>query len=151
MFCPSSQLLSRPGSSLAEPRRKSRQLEELASWLLSNSCNCSIAFIWSDANSHHNIYEWIHFRIIIMSIPDKNWQPPTVTLDTSMGEVVVELYWKQAPLTCRNFAELARRGYYNDTKFHRIIKVGFVFFRDLCQIISCCHYILIVKYSRWFG
>jgi len=57
-----------------------------------------------------------------MSIPDKNWQPPTVTLDTSMGEVVVELYWKQAPLTCRNFAELARRGYYNDTKFHRIIK-----------------------------
>ena len=45
-----------------------------------------------------------------------------------MGEVVVELYWKQAPLTCRNFAELARRGYYNDTKFHRIIKVGFVFF-----------------------
>jgi hypothetical protein len=24
--------------------------------------------------------------------------------------------------TCRNFAELARRGYYNETKFHRIIK-----------------------------
>ena len=58
-----------------------------------------------------------------MSIPDKNWQPPTVTVDTSMGEVVVELYWKHAPLTCRNFAELARRGYYNNTKFHRIIKV----------------------------
>jgi len=57
-----------------------------------------------------------------MSIPDKNWQPPTVSLDTSMGEIVVELYWKHAPLTCRNFAELARRGYYNNTKFHRIIK-----------------------------
>ena len=25
-------------------------------------------------------------------------------------------------MTCRNFAELARRGYYNETKFHRIIK-----------------------------
>ena len=60
-----------------------------------------------------------------MSIPDKNWQPPTVSLDTSMGEIVVELYWKHAPLTCRNFAELARRGYYNNTKFHRIIKVIF--------------------------
>jgi len=57
-----------------------------------------------------------------MSIPDKNWQPPTVSLDTSMGEIVVELYWKHAPITCRNFAELARRGYYNNTKFHRIIK-----------------------------
>jgi len=57
-----------------------------------------------------------------MSIPDKSWQPPTVTLDTSMGELVVELYWKHAPKTCRNFAELARRGYFNNTKFHRIIK-----------------------------
>ena len=38
-------------------------------------------------------------------------------------QVLVELYWKHAPLTCRNFAELARRGYYNGTKFHRIIKV----------------------------
>ncbi len=39
-----------------------------------------------------------------------------------MGDFVVELYWKHAPNTCRNFAELARRGYYNGTKFHRIIK-----------------------------
>jgi peptidyl-prolyl cis-trans isomerase-like 1 len=38
-----------------------------------------------------------------------------------MGEIVVELYWKHAPQTCRNFAELSRRGYYNNTKFHRII------------------------------
>lgn len=39
-----------------------------------------------------------------------------------MGSVVVELYWKHAPNTCRNFAELSRRGYYNGVKFHRIIK-----------------------------
>lgn len=39
-----------------------------------------------------------------------------------MGNVVVELYWRHAPKTCKNFAELARRGYYNNTKFHRIIK-----------------------------
>lgn len=39
-----------------------------------------------------------------------------------MGTVLVELYWRHAPNTCRNFAELARRGYYNGTKFHRIIK-----------------------------
>jgi len=38
-----------------------------------------------------------------------------------MGDIVVELYWKHAPQTCRNFAELARRGFYNGTKFHRII------------------------------
>lgn len=34
---------------------------------------------------------------------------------------MVELYWKHAPNTCRNFAELSRRGYYNNTIFHRII------------------------------
>lgn len=38
-----------------------------------------------------------------------------------MGEITIELYWKHAPTTCRNFAELARRGYYNNTIFHRII------------------------------
>ncbi|KAI0223901.1 Peptidyl-prolyl cis-trans isomerase-like 1 [Lamellibrachia satsuma] len=55
-------------------------------------------------------------------IPPKSWQPPNVTFETTMGSIVCELYWKHAPNTCRNFAELARRGYYNGVKFHRIIK-----------------------------
>ncbi|CAO1302638.1 unnamed protein product [Diamesa serratosioi] len=54
-------------------------------------------------------------------IPDKIWQPSLVTIESTMGEFSVELYWKHAPNTCRNFAELARRGYYNDTISHRII------------------------------
>lgn len=40
----------------------------------------------------------------------------------SAGSITFELYWKHAPNTCRNFAELARRGYYNGVKFHRIIR-----------------------------
>ncbi|XP_780113.2 peptidyl-prolyl cis-trans isomerase-like 1 [Strongylocentrotus purpuratus] len=51
-----------------------------------------------------------------------NVNPPKVCLETSMGKISVELYWNQAPKTCQNFAELARRGYYNGVKFHRIIK-----------------------------
>lgn len=46
----------------------------------------------------------------------------TLTMPYRMGTIVVELYWQHAPNTCKNFAELARRGYYNNTKFHRIIK-----------------------------
>ena len=38
-----------------------------------------------------------------------------------MGSFVVELYWKHAQKTCRNFAELTRRNYYNGIKFHRVI------------------------------
>ena len=82
-----------------------------------------------------------------MSIPDKSWQPATVTVDTSMGEMVVELYWKHAPKTCRNFAELARRGYYNNTKFHRIIKVAIRVVISVARVCQCCHHASIVKYS----
>merc|ERR1711976_309349 len=49
-------------------------------------------------------------------------QPTSVTIETTMGDIVCEMYWKHAPNTCRNFAELARRGYYNGVKFHRIVK-----------------------------
>lgn len=44
------------------------------------------------------------------------------TMFHRMGEIVIELYWKHGPITCRNFAELSRRGYYNGTKFHRVIR-----------------------------
>jgi len=39
-----------------------------------------------------------------------------------MGEIEIELYWDHAPKTCKNFAELSRRGYYSGTKFHRVIR-----------------------------
>lgn len=49
--------------------------------------------------------------------------PPEVTLETSMGPFTVEMYYHHAPRTCENFIKLARKGYYNNVKFHRIIKV----------------------------
>ena len=45
-----------------------------------------------------------------------------VRLETSMGTIEVELYTQHAPLTSRNFKELALRGYYDNTIFHRVIK-----------------------------
>merc|ERR1719243_573126 len=47
---------------------------------------------------------------------------PTVTLVTSMGNIELELYWQHAPKTVHNFVELARKGYYDNVIFHRIIK-----------------------------
>jgi peptidyl-prolyl cis-trans isomerase-like 1 len=46
---------------------------------------------------------------------------PLVELHTAMGVVTVELYDRHAPTACRNFVELARRGYYDGTPFHRVI------------------------------
>eukprot|EP00923_Selenidium_pygospionis_P042951 GHVN01074067.1.p3 GENE.GHVN01074067.1~~GHVN01074067.1.p3 ORF type:complete len:193 (-),score=34.08 GHVN01074067.1:185-763(-) len=45
-----------------------------------------------------------------------------VKLISTMGEIDIELYWDHAPITCRNFYELAKRGYYDGTLFHRIIQ-----------------------------
>lgn len=43
-------------------------------------------------------------------------------IDTSMGSFTVELYYKHAPRTVKNFLELSKRGYYDGTKYHRIIR-----------------------------
>lgn len=40
---------------------------------------------------------------------------PRVEIKTSIGSFVVELYTAHAPRTCKNFLELAKRGYYNNT------------------------------------
>jgi peptidyl-prolyl cis-trans isomerase B (cyclophilin B) len=45
----------------------------------------------------------------------------TATFDTSRGRIVVDLFPKEAPSTVNNFVFLARDGFYNGTKFHRVI------------------------------
>jgi peptidyl-prolyl cis-trans isomerase B (cyclophilin B) len=45
----------------------------------------------------------------------------TATFDTSRGKIVVDLFPKEAPNTVNNFVFLAREGFYNGTKFHRVI------------------------------
>ena len=44
------------------------------------------------------------------------------TLKTSKGDIVIELLADEAPLTVNNFVFLARQGFYNGVKFHRVIK-----------------------------
>lgn len=45
-----------------------------------------------------------------------------VQLETSFGSLNLELYCQWVPKACENFIGLARRGYYNGTFFHRLIK-----------------------------
>ncbi len=40
-------------------------------------------------------------------------------------EVIIELFEKEAPLTVKNFIDLANKGFYNGLTFHRVIQ-GFV-------------------------
>ena len=44
-----------------------------------------------------------------------------VVMETSKGEIVLELYPDKAPLTVTNFLSYADAGFYNGTIFHRVI------------------------------
>lgn len=41
---------------------------------------------------------------------------------TNLGDITVKFYNEDAPKTIANFVKLASEGFYNDVKFHRVIK-----------------------------
>ena len=47
------------------------------------------------------------------------------TITTNKGVITLELYTDQTPKTVENFKKLAQSGFYNGTRFHRVIK-GFM-------------------------
>lgn len=50
---------------------------------------------------------------------------PVVKFNTSLGEIKIELFAKQAPVTVRNFLQYVESGFYNGAIFHRVVP-GFV-------------------------
>lgn len=62
----------------------------------------------------------------------KQWKTPpemtidpkkvyTATFNTARGKIVVDLYPEHAPKTVNNFVFLAKEGFYDGVKFHRVI------------------------------
>lgn len=52
-------------------------------------------------------------------------EPPTygkVLLVTSVGDIDIELWSKEAPKACRNFVQLCMEGYYDGTTFFRVVR-----------------------------
>ena len=56
---------------------------------------------------------------------EKKKANPVVIVETSMGDITVELFQDRAPKTVANFLEYVKAGFYKDTVFHRVIK-GFM-------------------------
>ena len=42
-------------------------------------------------------------------------------IETDKGDIRLELYPDQAPITVASFVNLAERGYYDGTTFHRVV------------------------------
>jgi len=71
--------------------------------------------IWSMATSSTN-------EVKVENINNQTKEMTTATMKTNMGTIVLELLRDKAPATVENFAKLANSGFYNGTKFHRVIK-----------------------------
>jgi len=46
---------------------------------------------------------------------------PQAIIHTSMGDIQIELFPKQSPITVENFINYAKNGFYDGTIFHRVI------------------------------
>jgi peptidyl-prolyl cis-trans isomerase B (cyclophilin B) len=49
-------------------------------------------------------------------------QNPQVVLETSMGNITIELFKEKAPITVKNFLGYVKDGFYDGLIFHRVIK-----------------------------
>ena len=49
----------------------------------------------------------------------------TATFDTTQGTFKLELFTDSMPITTKNFIDLAEKGFYDGTRFHRVIS-GFM-------------------------
>ena len=74
---------------------------------------------WSEAPNGANGYpQWSAAPNMVIDT-SKTYQ---ATLETNMGDIVIDLYADKAPTTVNNFVCLANAGYYDIILFHRIIK-----------------------------
>ena len=57
--------------------------------------------------------------------PEKEVKNPMVLVETSHGNIMLELFQKEAPISVDNFLSYVREGFYDGTIFHRVVR-GFV-------------------------
>jgi peptidyl-prolyl cis-trans isomerase B (cyclophilin B) len=50
---------------------------------------------------------------------------PIIEMETNLGNIEIELYWKESPKLAENFLKLVNSGFYNGLTFHRVVP-GFV-------------------------
>ncbi|MBB3046074.1 cyclophilin family peptidyl-prolyl cis-trans isomerase [Litorivivens lipolytica] len=60
--------------------------------------------------------------LVLLAISPLALANPTVTLHTTHGDIVMELYPDKAPVTVENFLQYARDGFFEGTIFHRSIR-----------------------------
>lgn len=76
-----------------------------------------LATPWSPLKSSDGPLTWSEPPAVTIST-NKDY---SATIKTANGDIRIELYDDQAPITVNNFVFLARQGYYDNTMFHRVM------------------------------
>jgi len=56
--------------------------------------------------------------VVLTTMPEKQY---TATIETEKGNLVLELFASDVPMTVNNFVSLAREGFYDGLTFHRVV------------------------------
>lgn len=64
-------------------------------------------------------------KLLIAATKKEAVTDPVVTLETNKGNIKMQIYKKDAPITSSNFIDLVQKGFYNGLTFHRY-EPGFV-------------------------
>ena len=63
----------------------------------------------------------LFFYLLSISLLSFSENSEKLNIETSHGNIVIEIYPEKAPLTVKNFLSYVDKGFYNGTIFHRVI------------------------------
>ena len=63
----------------------------------------------------------LFFYLLSISLLSFSENSEKLNIETSHGNIVIEIYPEKAPITVKNFLNYVEKGFYNGTIFHRII------------------------------
>ncbi|MEO5589107.1 MAG: peptidylprolyl isomerase [Gemmatimonadaceae bacterium] len=81
----------------------------------------SILSNWHSASGKSREFAWYQELVRDYVIPALGGRTQRATISTRRGDLVLELFGADAPLSVWNFLNLARTGYYRNTAFHRVV------------------------------
>ena len=81
----------------------------------------SVFSSWPSTSGNPRQLSWYENIVRTYVLPALRGRTQRATIRTRRGEIVLELFGADAPVTVSNFMNLARTGYYRATGFHRVV------------------------------
>jgi cyclophilin family peptidyl-prolyl cis-trans isomerase/HEAT repeat protein len=76
---------------------------------------------WESTSGTPRPPEWYQSIVRTYVLPSLSGNRPRATIKTARGDIVLDMFGADAPITVDNFLRLARSGYYRGTRFHRVV------------------------------